>query len=88
MCRSALVTDLMDDVVCNRFLVDLLHPAGLACPRCGAALRTFLRPFPGVSKWFLHQYVDVFQWEYNLERATGDFLRPLLVIGPNTEQPP
>lgn len=30
-----------------------------------AALRTFLRPFRGVSKHKLGQYVAVFQWVYN-----------------------
>jgi transposase-like protein len=33
------LADLMDEDACYRFLVDLLHPAGLACPRCGAADR-------------------------------------------------
>jgi transposase-like protein len=29
------VGDLMDEQACYRWLVDLLHPGGLACPRCG-----------------------------------------------------
>jgi transposase-like protein len=29
------ITALMDEEACYRRLVDLLHPAGLACPRCG-----------------------------------------------------
>ncbi len=31
--------DLMDEHACYRRLVALLHPDGLACPRCGAADR-------------------------------------------------
>ena len=31
--------DLMDEDACYRKLVELLHPDGLACPRCGAAER-------------------------------------------------
>lgn len=29
------IGDLMDESACYDFLVDLLHPDGLACPRCG-----------------------------------------------------
>jgi transposase-like protein len=43
-----------------------------------AALRTFLRPFRGVSKHYLSQYVAVFQWAYNLKEAVPDTLRILL----------
>jgi transposase-like protein len=31
------LNDLMDESACYDFLVGLLHPAGLACPRCGDA---------------------------------------------------
>lgn len=41
-------------------------------------LRNFLRIFRGVSKWYLSQYVAMFQWMYNLKRTTQDFLRLLL----------
>jgi len=41
-------------------------------------LRNFLRPFRGVSKWFLAQYVAIFQWAHNVKTATDDFLRSLL----------
>lgn len=51
-------------------------------------LRNFLRPFRGVSKWFLHQYVAIFEWGYNLKRATTDFLRALLGISVATDLPP
>jgi transposase-like protein len=43
-----------------------------------AALRTFLRPFRGVSKHDLNQYIAVFQWAYNLKEAVPATLRTLL----------
>ena len=30
------IVDLLDEDACYAKLVDLLHPDGLACPRCGA----------------------------------------------------
>jgi transposase-like protein len=30
------ITDLMDEHACYDWLLDLLHPGGLACPRCGS----------------------------------------------------
>jgi transposase len=47
-------------------------------------VRNFLRPFRGVSKWFLAQYVAVFQWGYNLKSVTNEFMRVLLGILPST----
>jgi transposase len=47
-------------------------------------LRNFLRPFRGVSKWYLAQYVAVFQWGHNLKRVTDEFLRILLRMLPST----
>jgi transposase len=47
-------------------------------------LRNFLRPFRGVSKWYLDQYVALFEWGYNLKTATDDFLRALLGVRPST----
>ena len=41
-------------------------------------LRNFLRPFRGVSKWYLAQYVAIFQWGYNIKAVTDEFLRTLL----------
>ena len=41
-------------------------------------LRNFLRPFRGVSKWFLSQYVAIFEWSYNLKRVTATFLRAII----------
>jgi transposase len=46
-----------------------------------AALRTFLRPFRGVSKHYLSQYVAVFQWAYNLKEAIPTTVRMLLGLG-------
>ena len=48
-----------------------------------AALRTFLRPFRGVSKWRLGQYVAVFQWAHNLKVATAANLRRMLELTPD-----
>ena len=47
-------------------------------------LRNFLRPFRGVSKWYLGQYVAVYQWGYNIKRVTNEFLRILLGMRPGT----
>src|SRR5512143_259344 len=47
-------------------------------------LRNFLRPFRGVSKKYLAQYVAVFQWGYNLKSVTDGFMRALLGIPPST----
>lgn len=43
-------------------------------------LRNFLRTFRGVSKWYLDQYVAIFQWAHNLKTATDEFLRALLGV--------
>ena len=43
-------------------------------------LRNFLRPFRGVNKYFLDQYVAIFQWGYNRKEATMDFLRSLVGV--------
>jgi transposase len=40
--------------------------------------RTFLRPFRGVSKWYLDQYAAIFQWGFNLKAVTDEFLALLL----------
>ena len=41
-------------------------------------LRNYLRPFRGVSKWYLAQHAAMFEWAHNLEAATGEFLRAML----------
>ncbi len=47
-------------------------------------LRNHLRIFRGVNKVYLHQYVAIFEWAYNVKRATLEFLRALLGIKPST----
>ena len=42
-------------------------------------LRNFLRPFRGVSKWFLDQYSAMFEWAHNRKRVTADFVRAMLI---------
>jgi hypothetical protein len=51
------------------------------CEGVRTGLRNFLRPFRGVSKWYLGQYVALFQWSHNLKAATDGFLRALLGVG-------
>ena len=48
-------------------------------------VRTYLRPFRGVSKWFESQYVAMFEWGHNIKEVTDQFLRVMLVLGPYTE---
>jgi transposase len=48
-------------------------------------LRNFLRPFRGVSKVYLEQYVIMFEWSYNLKAVTDDYLRILLGVKATTE---
>ena len=47
-------------------------------------LRNHLRIFRGVNKKYLHQYVAIFEWSYNVKRATTEFLRALLGVKPIT----
>jgi transposase len=48
-------------------------------------LRNFLRPFRGVSKWCLSQYVAMFEWGHNIKGVTEEFLGFMLGIGPHTD---
>jgi transposase len=41
-------------------------------------LGNFLRPFRGVNKIYLEQYVIIFQWSYNIKVVTDEFLRVML----------
>lgn len=41
-------------------------------------LRNFLRPFRGVHKKYLAQYVAMFEWAHNIKRVTDDYLRILM----------
>jgi transposase len=43
-------------------------------------LRNFLRIFRGISKYYLHQYVAIFEWSYIIKAATVEFLRALLGV--------
>jgi transposase len=43
-------------------------------------LRNFLRPFRGVSKWYLAQYVAISQWGANIKKVSDEFLRSLLWV--------
>ena len=47
-------------------------------------LRDFLRPFRGVSKWYLDQYVAIAEWGHAIKRVTDAFLRILLGMRPGT----
>jgi transposase len=40
-------------------------------------LRNFLRPFRGVNKIYLQQYLAVHEWAHNLKDVTLEFLRVL-----------
>lgn len=42
-----------------------------------AGLRNFLRPFRGVNKIYLQQYVAMHEWAHNLKKVTLEFLRIL-----------
>jgi transposase-like protein len=42
-------------------------------------LRNFLRPFRGVHKKYLSQYVTMFQWAHNLKKVSDYFLRVLML---------
>lgn len=47
--------------------------------------RNFPRPFRGVNKIYLEQYVIMFEWSYNLKMVTDEFLRILLGAKGTTE---
>ena len=48
-------------------------------------MRNFLRPFRGVNKVYLEQYVIIFEWAYDLKAVTDAFLRVLLGCPGTTE---
>jgi hypothetical protein len=50
-------------------------------------LRNFLRPFRGVHKRYLGQYVALFWWSYHLKAVTDDLLRILLGVPLSTAYP-
>lgn len=41
-------------------------------------VRNFLRPFRGVNKSYLQDYLAIFAWGYKLKTATAEFFRALL----------
>jgi len=41
-------------------------------------LRNFLRPFRGVSKWYMSQYVAIFEWGHNIKEFIDVFLGNML----------
>ena len=43
-------------------------------------MRNFLRPFRGVNKVYLYQYVAMFEWSYNIKRVNEVFLWALLGV--------
>ncbi len=49
-------------------------------------LRNYLRPFQGVSKWYLAGCVAIFEWSHNIKRVTDEFLG-LLLGGPFSTDP-
>jgi transposase len=51
-------------------------------------LREFLRPFRGVNKVYLAQYVVMFRWAYNLKAVTPGLLRTLIGSSANTYSGP
>ena len=53
-----------------------------------AGLRNFLRPFRGVSKWYLEMYVGIFQWGHMIKAVSGEFIRALLARHPITNLGP
>ena len=50
-------------------------------------MRNFLRPFRGVNKAYLYQYIAVFEWGYNVKRATAAFVQALLGVRSATTCP-
>jgi hypothetical protein len=51
-------------------------------------LRNFRRPFRGVGKWFLDEYVGIFNWVYVVKAVTADFIRALCGLCPTTDLGP
>jgi transposase len=51
-------------------------------------LRNFLRPFRGVSKWHLEEYVAIFQWGFLCKVVGSDLIRALCGLRPITNFAP
>jgi transposase len=50
-------------------------------------LRNLLRPFRGVSKGRLAQYVAMFQWSHNIKEVSNQFIQVVLGMGPRAIAP-
>jgi transposase-like protein len=46
-----------------------------------------LRPFRGVSKGRLAQYVAMFQWSHNIKEVSNQFIQVVLGMGPRAIAP-
>ncbi len=51
-------------------------------------LRNFLRPFRGVNKLYLYQYVAIFEWGHNIKRVAPEFIRAMPGVPISTFIPP
>ena len=51
-------------------------------------LRNFLRPFRGVSKWHLEEYIAIFQWGFLCKVVVSDLIRALCGLRPITNFAP
>ena len=51
-------------------------------------VRNFLRIFRGVNKYYLEQYMGIFEWGYKIKSVTLEFIRALLGMKPATNLSP
>jgi transposase-like protein len=51
-------------------------------------VRNFLRMFRGVNKFFLSQYIAMFEWAHNMKEVTSEVLRAILSIKVATDLGP
>jgi transposase len=49
------------------------------CEGAGAALRTYLRPFRGVHKQYLHLYVATYEAMINTKQVTPELIRRMCI---------
>jgi transposase len=54
----------------------------------GTGLPNVLRPFRGVNRVYLHQYVAMFEWSYNIKRVPATFMWALLGVKSSAICPP
>ena len=48
-------------------------------------VRNFLCLFRGVNKEYLHGYLAIFEWGFNLKKCTVEFIQSLLASGASTD---